>query len=50
MRPGLESAVQEPVCLAELVRAKNYCFVTAGRHLDIVPDVPKLSPTAPLGR
>ena len=47
MRPGLEGAVQEPVCLAELVRAKNYCFVTAGRHLDIVPDVPKPSPTAP---
>jgi hypothetical protein len=47
MRPGLEGAVQGPVCLAELVRAKNYCFVTAGRHLDIVPDVPKPSPTAP---
>jgi undecaprenyl diphosphate synthase len=35
-----------PVGLAELVRAKNYCFVTVSRHLDIVPDVPKLSPTA----
>src|SRR5215217_1408457 len=46
MRPRLEGAVQEPVSLAELVRAKDYCFVTAGRHLDIVPDVPKLSPSA----
>jgi undecaprenyl diphosphate synthase len=37
----------DPIGLAELVRAKNYCFVTVGRHLDIVPDVAKLSRTAP---
>jgi undecaprenyl diphosphate synthase len=36
-----------PIRLAELVRAKNNCFVTIGRHLDIVPDVAKPSPTAP---
>jgi undecaprenyl diphosphate synthase len=29
------------------VRAKNYCFVTISRHLDIVPDVAKLSRSAP---
>ena len=31
----------DPVCLAELVRAKHYGFVAIGRHLDIVPDVPR---------
>gem|GEM_PF-21255 len=50
-RPNLAVAAaqhsDDPISLAELVRAKNYCFVTIGRHLDIVPDVPKLSPTAP---
>jgi undecaprenyl diphosphate synthase len=37
----------DSIRLAELVRAKNHCFVTVGRHLDIVPDVAKLSSTAP---
>ena len=37
----------DPICLAELVRAKHYGFVAIGRHLDIVPDVAKLSRTAP---
>ena len=37
----------DSIGLAELVRAKNHCFVTISRHLDIVPDVAKLSPTAP---
>ena len=37
----------DPISLAELVRAKHYGFVAIGRHLDIVPDVAKLSRTAP---
>ena len=37
----------DPICLAELVRTKHYGFVAIGRHLDIVPDVAKLSRTAP---
>ena len=32
-----------PVSFTELVRAKNHGFVAVGRHLDIVPDMPKLS-------
>jgi undecaprenyl diphosphate synthase len=37
----------DPISFAELVRAKHHGFVTIGRHLDIVPDVAKLSRTAP---
>jgi undecaprenyl diphosphate synthase len=37
----------DAISFTELVRAKNHCFVTIGRHLDIVPDVAKLSRTAP---
>ena len=42
----------DPIGFAELVRAKNYGFVAIGRHLDIVPDVAKLSRTgiAPASR
>jgi undecaprenyl diphosphate synthase len=36
----------DPISLTELVRAKYQGFVAVGRHLDIVPDVAKLSPTA----
>jgi trans,polycis-polyprenyl diphosphate synthase len=50
-RPNLAVAPaqhgDDPIGLAELVRAKNYCFVTISRHLDIVPDVAKLSRTPP---
>jgi undecaprenyl diphosphate synthase len=31
----------DPIGFAELVRAKNHCFVTVSRHLDIVPDMAK---------
>lgn len=43
----------DPIGFAELVRAKNHCFVTICRHLDIVPDMAKLArrarpaPTSP---
>jgi undecaprenyl diphosphate synthase len=33
----------DPVRLTELVRAKHDSFVTVGRHLDIVPYVPRIS-------
>jgi undecaprenyl diphosphate synthase len=50
-RPNLSVAPaqhgDDPIGLAELVRPKNYCFVTISRHLDIVPDMAKLSRTAP---
>jgi undecaprenyl diphosphate synthase len=36
----------DPIGLAELVGTKNHCFVAVGRHLDIVPDVAKLSRTS----
>jgi undecaprenyl diphosphate synthase len=36
----------DPIGLTELVRPQNYCFVTISRHLDIVPDMAKLSRTA----
>jgi undecaprenyl diphosphate synthase len=49
-RPNLSVAPaqhgDDPIGLAELVRPKNYCFVTISRHLDIVPDMAKLSRTA----
>ena len=37
----------DAISFTEFVRAKNHCFVTVGRHLDIVPDVAKLSRSAP---
>jgi undecaprenyl diphosphate synthase len=43
----------DPIGFTELVRAKNHCFVTVCRHLDIVPDMAKLArrarpaPTSP---
>ena len=39
----------DPIGFTELVRAKNHGFVAVGRHLDIVPDVAKLSRTS-IGR
>jgi undecaprenyl diphosphate synthase len=33
----------DPISFPELVRAKDHGFVTVSRHLDIVPDMPKLS-------
>ena len=37
----------DPISLTELVRAKYHGFVAVGRHLDIVPDVAKLSRMPP---
>src|SRR6185436_5122038 len=39
----------DPIGLPKLVGAKNHCFVAVGRHLDIVPDVAKLSRTSERG-